>query len=281
MDRPRICSVDFLNARPLVRGFTKGPQADLYDLSEASPAVCADRLRSGEAEIGLIPSIEFQRIQGLRILPRICIASKRRARSVLLVSRVAAPEIRSVAVDTSSRTSAALLRVLLDRRARNRVQYRPFRSDLRAMLEECDAALLIGDAALKAETEGHRVYDLASEWFEMTGLPFVFAFWAVREGVELPGASRNFLESRSIGLEAIDRIAEEESPRLGLPAPVLSEYLQVNLHYEIGEEEVRSLWLFYRMAAEMGIAPGPRELVFTQSASIKSEGGRAIAGGIP
>ena len=245
------------------------------------PAVCADRLRSGEAEIGLIPSIEFQSIQGLRILPRICIASKRRARSVLLVSRVAAPEIRSVAVDTSSRTSAALLRVLLDRRARNRVQYRPFRSDLRAMLEECDAALLIGDAALKAETEGHRVYDLASEWFEMTGLPFVFAFWAVREGVELPGASRSFLESRSIGLEAIDHIAEEESPRLGLPAPVLSEYLKVNLHYEIGEEEVRSLWLFYRMAAEMGIAPGPRELVFTQSASIKSEGGRAIAGGIP
>src|SRR5258705_1083252 len=163
MQRSRICSVDFLNARPLVRGFTNGPHADLYDLSEASPALCAERLRSGEAEIGLIPSIEFQRIQGLRILPRICIASRRRARSVLLVSRVAAPEIRTVAVDTSSRTSAALLCVLLDRRAPNRVQYRPFQSDLRALLPECDSALLIGDGAVRADTVNHRVYDLASE----------------------------------------------------------------------------------------------------------------------
>jgi chorismate dehydratase len=278
MERPRICSVDFLNARPLVRGFTRGPQADRYDLSEASPALCADRLRSGAAEIGLIPSIEFQRIPGLRILPRICIASRRRARSVLLVSRVAAPEIRSVAVDTASRTSAALLRVLLDRRARHRVEYRPFRSDLRAMLAACEAALLIGDAALKADTQELRVYDLASEWFEMTGLPFVFAFWAVQEGVELPGLSRDLLESRSIGLEAIDRIAEEESLRLALPAPILSEYLKVNLHYELGEEETRSLWLFYRMAAEAGIAPGPRALAFAPAAS--AEGRRALAGGM-
>ncbi len=259
---PRIASVGYLNARPLVYGFLHGPGADLYRLSEFTPAVCAERLRDGEAEIGLIPSIEFQRIHNLRILPGLCIASRRRARSVLLVSRVAAPEIQSVALDSSSRTSAALLRILLARRARHRVEYREASPDLPSMLEECDAALIIGDAALQAPTDGYRVYDLAAEWFEMTGLPFVFAFWAVRPGVSLQDGRDPFLASRQAGMAAIDRIVADGSRRLGLPQPVVEAYLKESIYYDLGAEELRSLWLFYRQAREAGILGELREIAF-------------------
>ncbi len=278
MSVPRIASVDYLNARPLTRGFTHGPYVGLYPLTQTSPALCADLLLSGEASIGLIPSIEFQRIPGVRILPQACIASRTRARSVLLVSKVAAPEIRRVAVDSSSRTSAALLRILLDRRARSRVEYLQVAPDLRAMLEESDAALIIGDAALKADTEGYRVYDLASEWFEMTGLPFVFAFWAVRPDVVLVDGFRPFIASRKIGLESIDEIAAEESRNLGLPEALLSEYLRVNIAYNLGTEEIRSLWLFYRLAREGGIIPTLREVSFYEPAATRA--GLAEVGGV-
>ena len=275
----RIASVAYVNARPLTRGFTHGPGAGRYLLEESSPAVCADRLREEKAEVALIPSIEYQRMAGLRVLPRIAIASRRRARSVLLVSRVAAPEIRSVAVDTSSRTSAALLRILLDRRVRGRVEYREAAPRFPAMLEGCDAALVIGDPALRADTDGYRVYDLAAEWFAMTGLPFVFAFWAVRSGVRLPEAIAPFTASRDLGLECIGRIASEESTRLELPESLLQEYLRENIHYELGSEEVRSLWLFYRLAREAGLLSAVREIDFCGEAPDLR--GQARAAGAP
>lgn len=277
---PRISSVEYLNARPLIHGFRYGPRAGRYPLSETPPSGCADRLRAGEAEVGLIPSIEFQRIPGLRILPGPGISSKHRARSVLLVSRVAAPEIRIVTLDRSSRTSAALLRILLARRARHRVEYRETLPNLPAMLENSDAALIIGDAALQARTEGYRVYDLAAEWFEMTGLPFVFAFWAVRPGVVLPEGVHPFVASRDLGLRSLPIIVAKESPRLRLPETLLMEYLQTNIHYELGAEEIRSLWLFYRLAREAGLVASLREVVFYPEPAAGRER-MAEAGGRP
>ena len=203
----RISSVAFLNARPLVRGFGLAPDPDRYLLSECTPSVCAERLAAGSTDVALIPSVEYQRIPGLRVLPGMAIASRRRARSVLLISRVAAPEIRRVALDTSSRTSAALARIWLDRRTRARVDYIQAAPSFPAMLEGADAALLIGDAALRADIWDFRIYDLAAEWFEMTGLPFVFAFWAVRPGARLPEGIRPFLASRNLGLESVSATA--------------------------------------------------------------------------
>ena len=184
MPPARIASVHYLNARPLVRGFTHGLRPSRIELVQASPARCAQCLESGSVDVALIPSIEYLRIPGLTVLPGMAIASPREARSVLLISRVAAPEIRSAALDASSRTSAALLRILLSRRSRHPVAYREMEPDLERMLQHCDAALLIGDAALRASAAGLRVYDLAAEWYAMTGLPFVFAFWAVRPGFD-------------------------------------------------------------------------------------------------
>jgi chorismate dehydratase len=261
----RISSVSFLNARPLVRGFRVAPRPDRYSLSECTPSLCAERLASGSADVALIPSIEYQRIPGLRVLPGMAIASRRRARSVLLISRRAAPEIRRVALDTSSRTSAALARIWLDRRARSRVEYVQASPQFPAMLEGFDAALLIGDAALQADLRDFKVYDLASEWFEMTGLPFVFAFWAARPGVRLPEGIHPFVESRSLGLASLTAIAREESVPLGLPEASLEAYLRDNIHYDLGSEEIRSLWLFSRMARESGIVASVRELEFHEA----------------
>ncbi len=278
MSALRISSVSFLNARPLVRGFVLAPDPERYRLTECTPAVCAAQLASREADVALIPSVEYQRIPDLRILPGLAIASRRQARSVLLISRVAAPEIRRVALDTSSRTSAALARVWLDRRTRRRVEYREAPPRFPAMLENVDAALLIGDAALQADTRDFRVYDLACEWFEMTGLPFVFAFWAVRPGVRLPGGLQPFLDSREAGLESVETIAREESQKLGLPEPMLASYLKENIHYDLGAEEIRALWLFYRLARESGIVPAAREVAFYDVPAGRAL--RAEAGGI-
>jgi chorismate dehydratase len=275
MSAVRIASVNFLNARPLVRGFRLSPRQDRYTLSECVPAVCAQRLAAGEADVALIPSIEYQRIPGLRVLPGMAIASRRRARSVLLISRVAAPEIRRVALDTSSRTSAALARIWLDRRARNPVEYREAAPRFPAMMEDFDAALLIGDAALRADTRDFRVYDLAEQWFEMTGLPFVFAFWAVRPGVRLPEGIHPFVASRKLGLESIPSIAREESVKLELPEPMLEAYLRENIHYDLGAEEIRALWLFFRLAREAGMVASARDLALHDFAPVPERAARA------
>ena len=275
MSAIRIASVDFLNARPLVRGFHLSPRPDRYAVSECVPSVCARRLAAGESDVALIPSIEYQRIPGLRVLPGMAVASRRRARSVLLISRVAAPEIRRVALDTSSRTSAALTRIWLDRRARNPVEYREAAPRFPAMMEDFDAALLIGDAALRADTRDFRVYDLAEQWFEMTGLPFVFAFWAVRPGVRLPEGIHPFTASRKLGLESIPAIAREESANLDLPEPMLEAYLRENIHYDLGAEEIRALWLFYRLSREAGLVASARDVALHDFAPVRERTARA------
>ncbi|MCI0568189.1 MAG: menaquinone biosynthesis protein [Acidobacteria bacterium] len=277
MPIPRVATVDYLNARPLVWGFTHGSRSGAVSLLHGTPARCAEYLSAGEVDVALIPSIEYLRIPGLTVLPGMCIASRRQARSVLLVSRVAAAEIRSVALDTSSRTSAALLKILLERRSRHRVRYHEMEPHLHRMLETCEAALLIGDAALQSRTDGLKVYDLAAEWHAMTGLPFVFAFWAVRPGANLPSLTQPFLDSKNQGLAQRESIAQEAASELGLPAAHLCDYLRSNIYYDLGEEEIRALWLFYRLARESALVETARELTLHES-GMRSAGGAEWAG---
>jgi chorismate dehydratase len=260
--KPRVSVVQYLNTAPLVWGLLHGAQRECYDLAFTTPAVCADDLEAGRADIGIIPSIEYQHIHGLQVLPGLSIASKQRVRSVLLLSRVPIEKVRSAALDTSSRTSAALVRILFRKFYGIDVAARPSTPDPAVMLSSADAALLIGDPALLYDGDA-QVLDLALEWRKFTGLPFVFALWAFRPFERgLVNLRRDFEASRDHGLAHLDDIAAEWAPRLGITAEAVRIYLTENIDYTLDEENLAGLQLFYRLAHEAGIIPSVKELDF-------------------
>lgn len=266
MTRPYIAASSYLNAAPLCYSFVYGNQKDRSRfLSDAAPARCADMLREARADAALIPVIEYQRIEGLLVAPGACVASKKSVRSVVLASRVPIADVRSVALDTSSRTSAALIQVILSRFYGLSPSYRNSPPDIKAMLESFDAALVIGDPAMLIDRSGLFIYDMAEEWRKHTGLPFVFAFWAVRKDSRLwAGSGVSFIEARREGLSHIDDLADMYSASLGLPREELLVYLTENISYDLDEESLDGLRLYYRLAHECGLVERVRGLEFIE-----------------
>jgi chorismate dehydratase len=297
----KIAASTYLNSAPLVYGFTHGQQQQLCQfLGDAAPARCADLLAARAVHAALIPSIEYQRISDIRALPAMAVAAKQTVRSVVLAARRPIAELRSIALDTSSRTSAALVRILLDRFYGIKPQYVNFSPSLVDMLELHDGALIIGDPAMTVDRNAYFVYDLAEEWRRATGLPFVFAIWAVAESaigaveksaigavekcavgaveksavgavdsaMEADKAATAsdfvtiFAQAKSAGLAARGEIAEAYSARLGLPAASLLEYLTENINYDLDEENLAGLQRFYQLAAESGLIEAVRPLKF-------------------
>jgi chorismate dehydratase len=260
----RVGIVNYLNSKPLAWGFLKGHHADLFAPSYHPPALVARLLGQGNLDIGLIPSIEVQRIPNLRILPDLCVAASHEVRSVILVSRCPLPEIRKVALDQNSRTSVALLRILLRERYGLDPEYLHERPDAERMLSEADAALLIGDPALKVDRDRYVVTDLAAEWRELTGLPFVFAVWAVRPEVEIPDLPFYFKSSLRYGLSSVDTLAREAAAELDLDSSEIRAYLTENLSFFLRRDEIAGLEEFYRRAHANQLILEPRPLVFWQ-----------------
>jgi chorismate dehydratase len=276
MHRLRISAISYLNTAPLMWDFEHGAArarlAEQFDVTYTIPSACAEALRSGTADIGIIPAAAYATIPRLVVLPGVAIASQRAVRSILLVSRKPLHQVKTVALDTSSMTSVALCKVLLEKWMGGRRQYRPMAPDLEAMLASCDAALLIGDPALGVDRSRYAaVIDLAEEWRKHTGEPFVFAFWAVREQA-LSGAgapteavaelSGVFQRSRDHGLlpESLRSIADEWAPRLGMSVGDVISYLTVNIHYSLDEACRKGLRLFYSYAEECGALPSVKFL---------------------
>lgn len=262
MPKLRVGIVNFLNSKPLAWGFLKGHHADLFAPTYHPPSMVARLLGQGALDIGLIPSIEVQRIPGLKVLPDLCVASRHEVKSVLLVSRGPIEEVKRVALDQNSRTSVALVRILLQERWGIHPEYLHERPDPERMLSEADAALLIGDPALKVEREKYRVWDLAAEWNAMTGLPFVFAVWAVRPEVDLPDLPFYFKSSLRYGLSSVDILAREAAGELGLDSSEVRSYLTENLAFFLRQEEIAGLEEFYRRAHEHGLILEPKPLEF-------------------
>ena len=260
--RPRVSVVKYLNTVPLIWGMVKGDQRGKYDLDFTTPAKCADDLGRREAAVGIVPSIEYQRMDGLRILPGCSISSKGSVKSVLLLSKMPIDKVEVVALDNSSRTSAALVQVLLQKFYSRSVKATAVDPEPVNMLQEADAALLIGDPALTLDAGGLMVYDLAAEWKKFTGLPFVFAVWAGHEDAGLRCFCQDFEASRNYGLAHIDEIACEYAPRLGLTHEAVRVYLKENIDYSLDEDNRRGLELFYRLAHEIGLIPGAKKLEF-------------------
>lgn len=249
----RVGIVHYVNSRPLSRGLLAAGADDPLVCELLPPAAIADRLRSGELDVGLVPSIELARIPDLEVVPGLAIAATHEVRSVLLVSRVPVGEIESVALDENSRTSAALVRILLSERYGLEPEYRPAAADLDAMLASADAALIIGDPALAVPRERYVVLDLAGEWLELTGLPFVFAVWAARGEIAARVPVDRFLASFETGLAELDAIVDETAAESGLPAAVVRDYFTRNLRYRMGPAEQAGLAEFLRRAAGHGL----------------------------
>jgi chorismate dehydratase len=258
----RVGIVNFLNSKPLAWGFLKGHHADLFAPSFHPPSMVARLLAQGNLDIGLIPSIEVQRIPNLRVLPDMCVAAQHEVRSVLLVSRVPVEEIRRVALDTNSRTSATLVRILLKERWGLSPEYLHERPDPERMLAEADAALVIGDPALRVDRDRYQIIDLAAEWNTLTGLPFVFAVWAARPEVEIPDLPFYFKSSLRYGLSSLDILVREAAAEMGLDSSEVRAYLTENLSFFLQRDEVRGLEEFYRRAHEHGLILEPRPIEF-------------------
>jgi chorismate dehydratase len=250
--------------------FEHGNAGRDFQIEYTIPSACAAALAANQADIGIIPAFTYAEIPGLVILPNIAIAAKDRVRSILLISKKPIADIRTVATDTSSRTSVALLQVLFTKFFGGPRELTPHAPQLEPMLRAHDAALLIGDAALEVESlPGYNFYDLAHLWREATGQAFVFAFWALRldsldRKPEALNLAKVFQESRDHGLEPehIDTIAREWSPRLHMSEADIRSYLTQNIHYYLDRENHAGLKLFLQYSAELGLIAAAPELRF-------------------
>jgi len=247
--------------------------AQRYEIRWILPSQCADELAGGAADIGLVPIASLATTPGLRILPGCTIASKGRVRSLLLVRRASQrlDRLRSVAADTASRTTIAYSRMLFHKWGNPDVPFVPMAADIDVMLGSADAAIIIGDPALMAleeranrfERTGEELvyHDLAEEWRNLTGLPFVSAVWGAAHGSTVWGEpldeslSNDFIRSRDHGLQNIDALVEHWSRQLPLSENTVRSYLTTNIHYVLDEECIEGMRGFFRMAAETGVLP--------------------------
>ncbi|HUS07559.1 MAG TPA: menaquinone biosynthesis protein [Bryobacteraceae bacterium] len=251
----RVCAVSYLNTLPLVWGMLRGPQKGIFDLSFSVPAECANRLSDGRAQIGIVPCAEIPRL-GLDILPGTGIASDGPVRSILLISKVPFSQIRQLAVDSSSRTSVILARIVLSRKYGAEPALTKMPPDLPSMLEAADAALIIGDPALHLDPLSIPFYtlDLGAEWTEMTGLPMVFAVWAGKRAVLTPDVADAFSASCDFGMDRIDDIARECGPARGFQEALVRQYLRQNIVFRLQERHYKGMRLFLEYAGSLSTA---------------------------
>lgn len=249
----RIGAVNYLNTKPLICDLESlAPESELLlDL----PSRLADQLADGQLDVALIPVIEYFRSGTYSIVPDIAIGSRGPVLSVTLFSRVPWNEIRTLACDEGSRTSATLAQVLCRRRYQVQPRITALPMDANPETVAADAVLLIGDRAMRACLPGFAyAYDLGQEWHDWTGLPFVYAVWAVRSGAELGAVEEALHEAKRRGQRRAGEIAHREAPLLQLDAGFCRRYLTNIIHFDMGPRELAGLHHFYMLAAELGLA---------------------------
>ncbi len=257
----RLGAVSYLNTKPLVYGLDAVPDqvAVRFDV----PSKCATLLHEGKVDLGLIPAIEYLR-NDYRIVADVSIASDGEVATVAVFTRKAISQVRTMALDLSSRTSVALTRVLCAKHWHIEPSFTPAEPDLEAMLGRADAALVIGDPAFAIDPRKRGVtkIDLGTEWQAMTGLPFVYAMWVGRPGAATPAQCRVLQQARDRGVEHLTDIARDVSGGDPEVERRSLAYLRDNLKYSLGTREVEGLRRFHQLAAEIGLVPAVRPLVF-------------------
>jgi predicted solute-binding protein len=238
---------------PLVWGLQHSPALrDAFDLRFALPSACADQLAAGQADIGIVPVIEMAR-QGLDYFPGTGIACHSAVRSILLISKVPFQAIRTLATDSGSRTSAMLSQVILAEKFGVRPQVFSHPADLAEMLERADAALLIGDAALRVDpaTLPFETLDLGAEWIALTGLPMVFAVWAGRQEIVREPYGQIFRDSCRYGLERMDEIVAAEAHARQFSPEIVRRYLTDHIVFELGDKDYEGMRLYIQLALQI------------------------------
>lgn len=225
------------------------------------PAQCASLLDRGEVAVGLIPTIEYQRIADISIVPDVCVGSRERVRSVVLVTRFEKlQDLRRIALDESSRTSAALIKIIFREFLGFEPEWVTRTPDVGEMLEDNDGALIIGDPAMTFARDGLHVFDLASLWRTHTGFGFVFAMWMMRDDALANARQIDFARARDEGIERIEEIVEFYEPLLGLPPEDLRSYLRENITFSVDAGMRAGMALYFELAHKHGIIPAMKPL---------------------
>ncbi|HTM05037.1 MAG TPA: menaquinone biosynthesis protein [Vicinamibacterales bacterium] len=258
----RLGAVGYLNARPLTWALDRSP--DRWQVRYDLPSACATLLHRGETDLGLIPSIEYLQSPDYRFVPGVGIGSRGQIASVALYTSVPVDRIHRIALDTSSRTSVALIKVLCHHHFRIAPEFVPHGPDLAAMTRECDAGLLIGDPAFDADHEalGLTKVDLGEQWTALTGLPFIYAAWTGRPGAVTDRDVRALQDAQAEGVASRRAIADEYGRGDEARAGRAELYLRDNVRYGLGQDEAAGLQRFLDYAADLGLAPRRRTLEF-------------------
>jgi len=262
-DRIRVGAVAYLNARPLIVAL-----AELDSRLEVVidyPSRLADALSAGELDVAMIPSIEYARHPEFSIVSDACIACDGPVRSVRLYGRVPVEDIRTLALDEGSRTSAALARILLKERFGVTPQLLSLPLGAAPNATPANAVLVIGDRGMAPVGGAFEfVWDLGEEWSRWTGLPFVFSLWVARPGVDLRGVGKTLAAARDVGLTRLAEIARREAPLIGVPEADCLSYLRDHLEFRLGRRQRQGLERFFVLAGRLGLAPTDVKLTFHQ-----------------
>lgn len=247
----RLAASSYLNSAPLIWSFLHGSRRGIVDFVEAVPARCAQLLAESSVEAALVPVIEYQRIPGGALVPDVCVGSRKEVLSVVLVSKNTQLEnVRSVALDESSRTSATLVKVIFREFLRREPEWTTHSPNLEEMLEKNDAALIIGDPGMTFPRQGLKIWDMASLWRNYTGLGFVFAMWMI--GEEAAGRARkvDFGGARDEGVSQIEAIVNSYRDEIPMPVDDLRRYLTENIAFKIDESMQHGLSLYFDLACK-------------------------------
>jgi chorismate dehydratase len=261
---PRLAASSYLNSAPLIWSFMRGAMKDLVTLTDPVPSKCADLLAEGAVDVALVPVIEYQRIAGIHLIPGVCVGSKERVRSVVLVTRTSdLKSVTSVALDDSSRTSATLVKIIFREFLGIKPSWQTAVPDLGKMLAANDGALIIGDPGMTFSRAGYHVWDLATLWKQFTGLGFVFAMWMMRDDLANGALSLDFERARDEGLANLNEIVDYYEKLLPLSRAEILDYLTDNISFTPNATMQQGMGLYFELAYRHGLIEAVKPLRFS------------------
>jgi chorismate dehydratase len=261
--RITLAASSYLNSAPLIWSFFNTERQKQIEFIEAVPSRCAQYLREAQAEVALIPVIEYQRIPGGYLVPDVCVGSKREVLSVVLVSKnTELQDIRTIALDEASRTSATLVKIIFREFLQRDPEWTTCSPNLADMLEQNDAALIIGDPGMTFPRAGLKVWDMASLWRNYTDLGFVFAMWMVRDDAQEKARTIDFAAARDEGVQHIEEIVQEYKEKIPMSVDALRSYLTENIVFEVDESMKQGLSLYFKLAHKHSLIDEVKPLRF-------------------